>query len=367
MRAQPRENQDSQVIKKICGWAEKTRSALYKGKPVPACSKFMLSSFVHSLCSIHRNRTLPDEANETIGCENHHYLYIALRLCYDFRLKLRNKVSLLLREIFLCEKSLEAIFSILQHCPGSMRLKSDVNINTYTLYPRTRQLERSAFEYFLKSICPLGRDIREKEKTVYTPENVINRGIDACGTTPLMAATIRGDLALVLLLLRHGADPLLYERGDDMDCVKRSPVGFIIDKLNISALLKGSAWARSAAGGESQYPKDAARQSEENSVTCLSYFSRAVYALDIRESSQSVITTATQEQKFSEGIYFEVRPNVTEMVDIMTSFRQPPTLRHACRYVIRRAVASAGMTKISTALKELPVPVIVQKFLDLRS
>ena len=365
MRAQPREEQDEQVIKRFVGWAETTRSALYKGKTVPACSWFVLTSFARKLCSIHRNRMLAGGTKETNGCHNHHYLYIALRLTYDFRLKHRTRVSMLLREIFLCERSLKAIFSIMHPLYRSVGSKWK-DVNTYTLFSRLHRLDRSALEYFVKCICPLESDDREKEGVVYTPENVLNKPIDDCATTPLQAAITLGDPELVLLLLRHGANPLVCERKEEVDNFpQKCAVGFVIDKLNIWAVFKDPREALADMGANSKSKKDGASDVQEKALTCLSYFSRAVYMLDIRESSKKVDTSTPQGQRFSNGVFFEVHPKVTKIIDL-TSFRQPPSLRHTSRYVIRRALSRAGKDKIPTALKTLPVPTIMQHFLDLR-
>ena len=364
MGQQVRKNQDIQVIRRFVGWAEKTRSALYKGKAVPVCSQFVLTSFVPKLCSIHRSRTVSDETGETGSCENHHYLYIALRLAYDFHVKIKTKVSMLLREIFLCEGSLQAIFSILQ-CSNSgipVRSSSDVNINMYTLYSRARQFDRLALEYFVKNICPLGKDIREREDFTYSPETVLNQAIDSCATTPILAATKSGDPAMVLFLLRHGANPLLSHRGDELETPLKSPVGFTIDELNISVMLRASR-VQPNADGVSSLSKLC--ESAEQALTCLDYFSRAVRALDIRESSKTINTCDTQENDEGRPVYFQVQPRVAEVIDL-TSFRQPPSLRHSCRYVIRRALSQGRRERIPTAIKTLPVPKLIQEFLDLR-
>lgn len=369
-KAHLREDQDGQVIMRFVGWAETTRSALHRGKTVPACSWFVLTSFVRKLCSIHRNRMLACETKEVTSCGNHHhYLYIALRLTYDFRLKHRNLVSMLLREIFLCEGSLKAIFSIMH----PLSVKQNVNINTYTLFPRLHQLDRSALDYFIKSLCPLDKDVREKEGIVYTPENVLNKPFDDYATTPLQAAITLGDPTLALLLLRHGADPLLCERGEKVEnkFPLKCAVAFAVDRLNILAVFKEPGWepwSDGDAGVNSRSNKDAegAGEGEEKALTCLRYFSRAVYALDIRESSKIVDTSTPHSEKFSKGVFFEVHPKVTETIMDTTSFRQPPPLRHACRCVIRRAVSGARRENIPTALKALPVPTIIQQFLDLR-
>lgn len=362
MRAQPIEDQDGQVIKRFVGWAETTRSALHKGKTVPACSWFVLTSFARKLCSIHRIRMIVGETKKTNGCDNHNYLYIALRLAYDLRLKHRNRVSVLLREIFLCERSLKSIFSIMHPSNGPECTTPDVSVNTYTLFSRLHRLDRSALEYFVKCICPLESDAREKGGIVYNPENVLNKPIDDCGTTPLRAAITFGDPALVLLLLRHGADPMRCERGDEVDNFpQKCAVGFVVDRLNIMAVFKDPRWAMPDTGASSK----SKNEGEEKALACLSYFSRAVYLLDIRKSSKTVDTNTPHEKKFSKGIFFEVHPKVTEIVD-MASFRQPPSLRHACRYAIRYAVSCAGKEKIPTALKTLPVPTVMQQFLDLK-
>ncbi|KAL8580168.1 hypothetical protein ACOMHN_059141 [Nucella lapillus] len=343
---------DNHIIRRIIKWVQNSRDALRTREPLSPSAKFVLATFMHKLCSIHRERMLCDDTGERPTCDGHDYLYITLRLTYEIDLTVKTNVSMLLREIFVCEGSLQAIFSML----FDPQWRTDVSMHADMLYPIWHFTDRSAFNFFVSNICPLRRDVREKNEVFYTPSNVLNRRffVKAEPTTPLQAATTLGDPDLVLLLLRHGADPLLCYRGD---LPQKSPVGFTIDTLNISTMLRGSDWSPASKGD--------AGETIGKALRCLTYFARAVFALDIRESSQTVDTTPRPPNNGrGRRVHFEVRPRVTEIIDL-ASFRQPPSLRHACRYIIRDAVTAAGRDSLPEALCQLQVPELVRKFLDL--
>ncbi|KAK7469952.1 hypothetical protein BaRGS_00036056 [Batillaria attramentaria] len=362
MRTYLRDYGDNMCVNDFLGWANLMHSMLDANKRLPETARNKLASFVHRLCTIHRNEMLAVASGGGKGClENHHYLYNALRLCFDFHLNIPVKVSMLIREIFLCEGSLEAIFSILQPSRHAHRnARADVNIDSYTLYTGPRRLYRQAFEYYVKNISLLNKDPREDERNPYKVAHILNTPIDGVsGNTPLLAAVTSCHPIIVLFLLRHGADPLHYQKGDEDKKRTKSAVEYVVDKLNMSAML--SEWAGPQPGTETN-----GMNREERMKLCLIYFAQAVYALDIRVASKNVDTNSSEEEKFANGLFFEVNAKIADMLEVQTTYRCPPSLRHASRCVIRRALMDAGKEDVSTAVMKLPVPQIMQSYLDLR-
>lgn len=358
MRFQSKDKDAYRTIKKFKEWAQLTQFFLINGEKMPASSSFVLTSLIQRLCCIHRNEMI-SAVNYSKGCiENHHYLYIALRLCYELDLKFKTKVSMLLREIFLCEGSLQAIFSIL---PGHLNCKMEVNINTFTLYPGDSNFDRSAFEYFINSICPLSKDSRETKNCEFTPENIMNAPFgEYQANTPLMTAIMLSDPQLVLLLLRHGADPFLCHRDDGNEYHRKSPVEYVIASLNIYSLLKDSQWARL------QETKKGNDDGERKSLNYLSLFKRAVLSLDIRQTSGKVSFPNEQRDVSTKGSFFEVHPRLAEILDVQ-ALHTPPSLLHTCRYCIRKTLLRARSDSLPSAIQKLPIPRLVKSYVDLES
>jgi hypothetical protein len=110
---------------------------------------------------------------------------------------------------------------------------------------------------------------------------------------------------------------------------------------------------------------------------CLKQQAKALYSLTIRVNNNSMVSTSSHCSlcqadhqptsvhtcKTKSATVFEVHQGVSSFLDL-ASFQRPPTLRHACRCVIRKAVKN-GRENVPTAVSKLPVPALMQRYLDL--
>jgi hypothetical protein len=111
---------------------------------------------------------------------------------------------------------------------------------------------------------------------------------------------------------------------------------------------------------------------------CLKQQAKALYSLTIHVNNNSLVSTsshcsvcqADHQQtsvhscKTKSASVFEVHQGVSSFLDLAL-FQRPPTLRHACRCVIRKAVKNSGRENLPTAVSKLPVPALLQRYLDL--
>lgn len=341
-----RPSETHKKIVRFFKWGKSIEARLRSKMDTPKGSEFVLTCFAKDLCHIHKNETsLKKNAH---WCHDHHYLYVALRLCFVLNISIKAIVSALLREIYLCEGSLDAIFSIIPSTNSHTDLT--VNRNKFTVYPGRRKYEKSAFQYFVKSICPLEKDTREYEDNVFIPDNVLNKPLNnLSGDTPLLAAVIQCNLSMVLLLLRHGANPFVCKWGEVFSPLKICPVNYVLRMLNMMM------WLHDRSGVK-------VKMQMEFCYLCLSFFARAVYALDIRKSSGKISTTIVHGTKH---VLFEVHPKLAQLLDLDKKSWCTPPLTHVCRYNIRCALQKAKKHNLPDAIKKLPVPQVIQDYLDL--
>lgn len=295
-------------------------------------------------------------------CREHRFLYVNLRISFEKNSNDKELISNIIAEIFKCEGNLQSIFSVL--LPGHViRNMCHTNNNMHMLYPGLKAKFRrkgivEAFEFYLRNIC------QSSELGIQPSSDgfILNREFDVGQSfTPLLAATMRRDPELVLLLLRYGADPLHCAQGSDIaSCC--DPIENLIEGLNSITMFKNSEF--------SQETKEALSDEENRGMLCLEYFYRStshIYMAESREfrpqehdeDKESLDPTAS-------GKVYYLHPTLASCMD-MTLLSGPRSLQHLSRCVIRRSLQErcAFTSILPDLIFSLPLPKHIKSYLDL--
>lgn len=346
------------VKEKKCHSGQRSRNVNTKSIDRPA-----LISKIHNLLDIHKTQRENNKARRTVcSIHIHKALLKAIRLCYECKIcesKLFPVGDLFL-ELFLCLGNSCAIFSVLfdgHMSTVSHLINTDVNI----LYPTTSPEENhSAFEYYLQHIS----SIRHGE-----PLDFINMEIGHYSvTTPLSAAVQKRDPALVLLLLRYGADPFYEFEDSSIEDRIQNPTEQLIDDLNGLFLFKNT--------GFSEETRAKLRAEEEKVWECLKYFRRAV--VEIPLSSTNHVNTVHVEDGDIYSHYeddrimvkqtYGIHPGIAENINF-DFFKPTVSLKHMCRCSIRNQLNTnrSNQWSILKGISLLPLPSSLKQYLDLQS
>ncbi|CAH1794575.1 unnamed protein product [Owenia fusiformis] len=190
-------------------------------------------------------------------------------------------------------------------------------------------------------------------------------------TTPLLIACRKVHSDMVLLLLRHGADPL-RTFGEHQHLFPKCPLENIIIQMNGMGLVFDFNNAHpSMRFLQQSNPIRVRRESsrERNLLRCLAYFCRVMPTLPITNSKAlenilnpapmiGVKSTNSSDDRMwvHQSFYERVSPYRTH---------NPPELLHLARVVIRNAIKTAWHP-LHTSVFQLPLPRILMNYLDLQ-
>lgn len=320
-----------------------------------------LISTIHDLLQVHSAQRMVNASNRRKSCNIlHNALYKAIRMCFEQNISesklfpIRN----LFLELLYCDGNLASIFSILSS--GHVTHPA-VNI----LYNNQPEENLRAFEYYLHHISTIQTE--EFGAQTGKPLDIINKETDSIShSLPLSVALVKREPALVLSLLRHGADPLrtIHSLGNEDD---PNHVEQLIDDLNGFVLFQST--------GFTETTRNILAMEEKKAWSCYSYFLRSVPSIVL--SSESHITTNTDdndndeaEGKMSMQIEepvrrtYQIHPLVAANLN-MDYFMQTPKLMHICKCAIRRQIKEANKLSIPSAVHSLPLPATIKDYLDL--
>ena len=169
--------------------------------------------------------------------------------------------------------------------------------------------------------------------------------------TPLLLACHSISAAAVLLLLRHGADPLRPGQAHQIVGLNfQHPLYVIVTKLNASVFWR----THRDDGVRSQFTERHEAQDAELRL-CLRYFCRALVRLPISIGSE--MTTNLRHH-----LSFQLHPYHRAVLPDERSV-SPAELTHQCRCVVRRRLRNT--TSLSSAIGKLPLPTHIKRYLDL--
>lgn len=316
-----------------------------------------LISKIHHLLQVHSAQRLINKTNKR-KCSHilHTALFKAIRMCFEQNISQSKlfPVRDLFLELLHCDGNLSSIFSILSS--GHVTHPA-VNI----LYNNNAEENSKAFDYYLHHISTLVSE--EFGDSMGKPLDIINREIDDIShCLPLSAAVVKRDPALVLSLLRHGADPLntVLSPGTDEDPDHAEQ---LIDDLNGFVLFRNT--------GFTETTRNILAMEERKAWTCFAYFLRSVPSI-VLSSTSHVITNIDNDEEnemtikipVAERKTYNIHPLVASSLD-MNCFTETPKLMHLCRCAIRRRIKEVNMLSLPSAIRSLPLPTALKEYLDL--
>ncbi|XP_023029193.2 SOCS domain-containing protein stops [Leptinotarsa decemlineata] len=257
----------------------------------------------------------------------HNILYVAMKLCYDWKVKDSETVCNLLREIYACENTFERIFigAIFGHkAPHYIAgWKSDFDNQEENL---------SAVVYFLEKANDGGLELRFSTNGTYTNFRFIDLPIESCGrASPLKIAVQLGLPDKLLIFLRFGAE--IYTENEDTTVLEH-----ILNRLQVFNHL---------------YPY--------NLVSCLQLLLRAVPFIKV------IKPDAVGEHAY-DIVYQKMYEKYSDLIEdgLIPPTRcgfVPPELKHLCRCAVRRRLWENH--QLPEGIRSLPVPEKLWLYLDI--
>lgn len=258
----------------------------------------------------------------------HNILYVGVRLCYDFRLDDSETVALLLREIFICEKTFERIFAgaifgvrVSHFVVGWKSDFDDQNENV------------SALLYFSEHATR--KKLLFKVSTGYFKRFLDVPMTSVSNSSPLRIAAQLNKPDVVLLFLRYGS-LFTFDKGDGSSS---SPLEPILKYL----------WDASQ-NGES-YP--------EKTLEILRIFLRAMPSIGCSPPEELDPHNPEIDQK----LLLHLKTIEDEIIPRNRSGASPPELKHLCRCTIREILRSNW--QLPSGIWKLRIPVSLSNYLDL--
>ncbi|KAL3860655.1 hypothetical protein ACJMK2_010749 [Sinanodonta woodiana] len=327
-----------------------------------------LISYFHQIVSLHTaERIRKDLIGRTCPHRLHMYLYKLLRFCFEKRIQESQllPISNLLKEIYKCEGNFQSIFSII--LTGHMTLDAlgmhaDVNI----LYPGCAESSLSqrnleACEYYLHHISLMQLDDFGEDNR---PHMLLNQPVDNEGKyAPLLAATVKRDPNIVLLLLRYGAT---FPRGVD---TKLDPLEQLVNDMNSLYLFRNT--------GFGEHIKRVLTSEDSKVKQCLCYFKRAVRNIHFTTSTHLNTIFCNEDEEEKEIRYsqnrnisgvetkkYSLHPELAATLGIRCEY-DPVSLKHLCRCLIRECILRRTQS-LPLSIAKLPLPQLLKSYLDLK-
>ena len=282
-------------------------------------------------------------------CSGHHYLYIALRVCYENNMEY-GSISDLILEIFLCEHSLQAIFCVL--LPSQM-IKNNVNTNIPTIYPGFSPKSLNipileAFAFYLRNIT----EVNSCSVASLTKLRLVNFEFDTHKElTPILAAAKRRDPYLVQLLLRYGADPIQTS----IACPETDAIDIIVSGLNGICSFKNSSFGSHA--------KSTMKEEETKGKLCLRYISRCVRTINFSRSSY--FETQPKDDEADQQKVYNLQGDLASSLD-MSTYSGVRSLQHLCRLTVRKQILDNSPRCLPVSIQLLPLTGVMKRYLDLQ-
>lgn len=286
---------------------------------------------VHSALRYH-NITMMENGSVCLLGKFHNVLYVAAKLCYDWRLGNNELVSRLLNDIFYCEKTFErllvgAIFGTrVTHFLSGWKCDFD-----------DREENIRALVYFLDHAISGRLEYRCESSPI--KRRFIDVPMESYGQVlPLRVAIQHGAPDILLIMLRYGASV-------ESDQLAPPPIEIILTRL--------SEFEGQPAGQKGiVYP--------EHLVTCLKLLLRTVTTICVRTPDH----IADRSGIFSVSLY-EQYPNLASqnLIPLERSGLCPAELRQLCRCRIREMLRANWA--LPHGIRRLQIPESLRNYLDL--
>ena len=327
-----------------------------------------LISKIHHLLQVHSAQRLINKTKNRNSCQILHIaLFKAIRACFERNISESKlfPIKNLFLELLHCEGNLGAIFSILS---SSHVTHPAVNI----LYNSDREENSRALDYYLQQISTL--KVEEFGVNTGKPLDIINQELNMIShRLPLSMALVKRDPALVLTLLRHGAEPLksIYNSTGDStveDDDEPNHIEQLVDDLNGFVIFQNTGFTEST--------RNILAAEEKKVRTCLTYFLRSVPSLVLSSSNHvdtNIVDSDNEETEKVDRVptpveperkTYDIHPLVAATLN-MSYFTETPKLTHLCRCAVRRQIKEANKLSIPLAIQCLPLPRVMKEYLDL--
>ncbi|XP_052899959.1 uncharacterized protein LOC128306472 [Anopheles moucheti] len=273
----------------------------------------------------YHNRMKGDNYEVCMMGKYHNVLYIALRITWDWGLEDSYIVRNLLDEIFKCEKTFERLFlGALFGCNAPHFIagwKSDFNDQDENLRAVVFFLHHSAKARATYPTYSYAYQRLRQTKFIDVP-------IDSCGkATPLRVALQASAPDIVLILLRHGANPCPDDGG-------ASPVLSLLEKLSESE--------------DRCYPFQL--------VSCLKLLLRTIVMVELPYKPHLY---AVRKEMFHCKYTALLEDGLLPAEQVYGI----PSLKHTCRCIIRDVLRENF--QLPGSIVKLPLPRKLQKYIDL--
>ncbi|XP_014488188.1 PREDICTED: uncharacterized protein LOC106751691 [Dinoponera quadriceps] len=293
------------------------------------CERIVLSALRY------HNITMMENGSVCLLGKFHNVLYVAAKLCYDWRLANNEIVSRLLNDIFYCEKTFErllvgAIFGTrVTHFLSGWKCDFD-----------DREENVRALVYFLNHATSGRLEYRCGDSSSPIKRRLIDVPMESYGQVlPLRVAVQHGAADILLVMLRYGAST-------ESDETAPSPIEIILSRL--------SEFEEEPDDREEKvvYP--------EHLVTCLRLLLRTVSTGCVRTPEH----IARRSGIFSMSLY-ERYPSLASrnLIPPERSGLRPAELRHLCRCRIRESLRTNWA--LPHGIKTLQIPESLRNYLDL--
>ncbi|XP_035724896.1 uncharacterized protein LOC118442834 [Vespa mandarinia] len=291
------------------------------------CERIVLSALRY------HNITMMENGQVCLLGKFHNVLYVAAKLCFDWKLRNNEIVIRLLNDIFYCEKTFERIFvgaifgTRVTHFLSGW--KSDFEDQEENI---------KALVYFMDHAIEGKLEYRCASSTIKS--RFIDVPMESYGqVVPLRVAIQHGAPDILMIMLRYGASI-------ESDNLAPSPIEILLAKLNEYDI--------QSSDEKIIYPKDL--------LVCLKLLLRTIPMASVKTPNH----IAAHSGVFSVSMY-EHYPNLVEqnLVPPERSGLCPPELIHLCRCSIREILFRNWA--LPHGIQRLQIPQTLRNYLDIMS
>lgn len=267
----------------------------------------------------------------------HNILYIAVKLCSDWKLNDNSTVIQLLNDIYQCEHTFERLFI------GAIFGNRATHVISGW---------KSDFENYEENLAALEHFLKHATKAKLEYDNVINGkktrfvdvGMESYGRAkPVRIAAEFSKAETLLLLLRYGADIVTEYESDEVLLGKpsRQPFAFCVSSLHLNQT--------------------------GDPITCLKILLRSLPTMSAFPSDSVDLNVpflfATRNVSGVNRFYFHPRLLQQGIIPPSRAQSSPPELKHLSRCVVRNVLRENW--QLPVGIRSLQIPLSLQNYLDL--
>ncbi|XP_043497086.1 uncharacterized protein LOC122520844 [Polistes fuscatus] len=279
----------------------------------------------------YHNITMMENGQVCLLGKFHNVLYVAAKLCFDWKLRNNEIVTRLLNDIFYCEKTFERIF-----VGAIFGIRVTHFLSGWKSDFEDREENINALIYFMDHAVKGKLEYRCASSTIKS--RFIDVPMESYGqVVPLRVAIQHGAPDILMIMLRYGASI-------ESDNLAPLPIEILLAKLN--------EYDVPSAKEKRNFPKDL--------VICLKLLLRTIPTANVKTPTH----IAAQSGIFSVAMY-EHYPNLVErnLVPPERSGLCPPELMHLCRCSIREILFRNWA--LPHGIQRLQIPQTLRNYLDI--